>query len=179
MSELKHYKMGGNLTHIGVEVLPNKDGKIGELDVVISEILWVEKCEVNGRKIDCFVAKFKGNPFGRDMVLNTTNKKVLCSRFKTEYPQTIKNALVTLCAKDTRDPNGGGTIKGLRISPIVPKAKDEKGTVINKQELDVSSPNFDQIKEWLAKENNKLSSVVSKYEVTPAALEILKTIKSE
>jgi len=50
---------------------------------------------------------------------------------------------------------------------------------VQKQELDVSSPNFEQIKEWLAKDNNKLSSVISKYEVTPAALDVLKTIKSE
>lgn len=166
---LRHYREGGKLTHSGVEILPN--GK--DIDyIVIKEVKWSGNEEVNGTIKPSFIAVFDKNPYtDRPMVLNAKNKKTLLALTKKdEYGlETIKNLPVHLTKESTK------MGLGLRIS-MIPAKKPGQDTV--KAKLDISSPNFPQILDWLkSSDKNTIEGVLGKYDVTEKALEELKKVK--
>lgn len=167
---LKHFRYGGKLTHSGCEVLPN--GK--PIDVTVVSISYKEDEMVNGKAQEGWVAVIKElkNP----ILLNSTNRKRLARLAGTDYLETVKNFTVTLCAEETKDPTDGNSkTMGLRISKI----KAKQGTApVAKVKLDVTDGNFAAIKSWLAGEGNTLAGVISKYELSEAALADLKGVKA-
>lgn len=175
MTELKHYRCGGTLTHSGVEVLPG--GK--PINVTIQEIKYKEKEEVGGQKKDGFVA------YSRDLklpiFLNATNKKRLAKLAGTDYLETVKNITVTLCAEECRDAVDGGMTKGLRISKIKPaqgKATMAE-TPVSKPALVKGTKAYEAAIAWLMEsDSNTCAALASKYEIEPETLAEITTLKS-
>lgn len=164
MSEpiLKHYRYGGNLSHIGCEVLPS--GK--EITVVIDRVAWVEKEQINGETKPAWIAYFKPNPyFTLPMVLNATNKRRLARLSGTPYLETVKNLPVTLCQEMDRVYGGKKDDKdwALRISRVPPKV-NAQGQV-TKIKLDPSCANWASIIKWV-QDGGDIESVWKKYDVS-------------
>lgn len=161
--DLKHFRYGGTITHIGVEALPS--GR--DIDVVIHRIAFVEKEVINGKESSAWVCYFKKNPyFTLPMVLNMTNRKRIAKLSGTDYLETVKDLPVTLTKEIDRRPNDGCKGWCLRISPVPPSAGADK------QPLDVSSPNFKAALEWVVN-GGQVDAIVAKYDVSEAALKAL------
>lgn len=122
-----HYRAASKATHSGVEVLR------GERDIpriVIERIEYVENISINGRTEKCaFVAHFQpGNGFAElPMIINQTNARRLTKLYPDcqGYLARLHNIAVRLTSEPCKDPNGGGTTVGLRISQI-PAASEEE-----------------------------------------------------
>lgn len=160
--ELKHYRYGGNISHIGVEALPS--GK--DINVIIERIAWVENEVVNGKAQSCWVAYFKPNQyFTLPMVLNSTNRKRIARLAGTPYLEPVKNLPVTLTKEMDRVYGGKKEDRdwALRVSQIPPKVTP-RGEVI-KPALTPESPNWNDIVKWV-QSGNKIEAVWAKYEVS-------------
>ena len=163
MSELKHYRYGGKITHIGCEALPG--GK--DIVVVIDNIKFVENEVINGSKQSAWICTFKKNQyFTLPMVLNATNKKRLARFLGSPYLELVKDMPVTL-TQEMDKAIGGGKDWGLRIGKIQPKIAATK-----KHVLEPTSPNWQQIVKWVT-EGGKSESVQQKYEITAENLKKL------
>lgn len=122
-----HYRAASKATHSGVEVLR------GERDIpriIIERIEYVENISINGRTEKCaFVAHFQpGNGFAElPMIINQTNARRLTKLYPDcqGYLARLHNIAVRLTSEPCKDPNGGGTTVGLRISQI-PAASEEE-----------------------------------------------------
>ena len=156
---LKHYRYGGKISHIGVEVLPS--GK--DIVVVIDHISYNENEEINGSKQSAWVAYFQQNPyFSLPMVLNATNRKRLARLAEDVYLERVKNLPVTL-TQEMDKAIGGGRDWALRISPIKPKVTAQGKA--EKPKLTPQSANWGDIVKWV-QSGNKIESVFAKYDVT-------------
>lgn len=112
-----HYRVGGKLTHCGVECLP--EGK--DIDrIIIARIEYKESEMIGGRtERGVWIAHFAPNPYTQlPMVLNATNRKRLVKLFPDcdGYLARLENVPVRLTKEKTRDVQDGGDTWGLRIS---------------------------------------------------------------
>lgn len=122
-----HYRAGSKATHAGCEMLKgNKEIP----RIIIERIEFVENANINGRtEKNMWLAHFQPNNGWTDlpMCLNQTN----CRRITKLYPSCqgyiarLKNIAVRLTSELCKDPNGGGTTYGLRISKIEPASEQE------------------------------------------------------
>lgn len=114
-----HYRVGGKLTHCGVECLPG--GKDIER-IIIARIEYKESEMINGRKENgVWVAHFAPNPYtDLPLILNATNRKRIVKLFPDceGYIARLENIPVRLTKERTRDVNDGGECWGLRISKL-------------------------------------------------------------
>jgi len=121
-----HYRVGGKLTHCGVECLPQ--GKDIER-IVIAKIEYKEKEMINGRAEEgVWVAHFAPNPYTNlPFILNSTNRKRLVKRFPEcdGYLARLENVAVRLTKEKCRDVQDGGETWGLRISKLDPSPAKE------------------------------------------------------
>jgi hypothetical protein len=122
-----HYRAASKATHSGVEVLK------GEREIpriIIERIEYVENININGRTEKCaFVAHFQpGNGFAElPMIINQTNARRITKLYPDcqGYLARLHNIAVRLTSEPCKDPNGGGTTVGLRISQI-PAASEQE-----------------------------------------------------
>ena len=162
MQELKHYRYGGNITHIGVEALPA--GR--DITVIVDRIAYVNNELINGKKQDAWICWFKKNDYFKlPMVLNSTNRKRLAKLAGTDYLETVKDLPVILTKEMDRIPGESEKDWCLRISKIKPTN--------NKQKLDVNSPNYASIKKWLKEQGGSIEGVKAKYEVSEETIKDL------
>ena len=114
-----HYRVGGKLTHCGVECLPQ--GKDIER-IVIARIEYKDKEVINGRAEEgVWVAHFAPNPYtSLPFILNSTNRKRLVKQFPEcdGYLARLENVAVRLTKEKCRDVQDGGETWGLRISKL-------------------------------------------------------------
>jgi hypothetical protein len=135
-----HYRVGGKLTHCGVEVLPG--GKDIER-IIIARIEYKESEMINGRTENgVWVAHFAQNPYTTlPLILNATNRKRLVKLFPDcdGYIARLENVPVRLTKERTRDVQDGGETWGLRISkiPASPETAAPKKKVITEDKVDV------------------------------------------
>jgi len=170
--ELKHYRYGGDITHIGMEALPS--GK--DIVVEIEKIAWVEREKVNGEYKSVWVCYFKKNPyFTLPMILNSTNKKRIARLAGTPYLETVKNLPVTL-TKEMDKAFGGGKDWALRMSLVPPKIKPT-GEII-KPVLNNKSSNWNDIIKWV-EDGGEIKKVSDKYDIPAEDLALLETKKKE
>lgn len=130
-----HYRVGGRLTHCGVECLPNgKDIP----RIIIERIEYKEKEVISGRTEDgVWIAHFAKNPYTNlPFILNATNRKRLIKQFPEcdGYPARLKNVAVRLTKEKCRDMQDGGETWGLRISKI--PAEEEKKKVLGEEQVE-------------------------------------------
>ena len=133
-----HYRVGGRLTHCGVECLP--EGK-DIPRIIIERIEYKESEMINGRsEYGVWVAHFAQNPYtSLPFILNATNRKRLIKQFPEcdGYPARLKNVAVRLTKEKCRDVQDGGETWGLRISklPADPEAAPAKRKVITEDKI--------------------------------------------
>ena len=130
-----HYRVGGRLTHCGVECLPN----VNDIPrIIIERIEYKEKEVINGRTEEgVWIAHFAKNPYTNlPFILNATNRKRLIKQFPEcdGYPARLKNVAVRLTKEKCRDVQDGGETWGLRISRI--PAEEEKKKVLGEEQVE-------------------------------------------
>lgn len=130
-----HYRVGGRLTHCGVECLPNGNDIPR---IIIERIEYKEKEVINGRTEEgVWIAHFAKNPYTNlPFILNATNRKRLIKQFPEcdGYPARLKNVAVRLTKEKCRDVQDGGDTWGLRISKI--PAEEEKKKVLGEEQVE-------------------------------------------
>lgn len=141
-----HYRVGGKLTHAGVEMLPQGQDIPR---IVIERIEYKETEMINGRaEFGVWVAHFAPNPYTTlPFLLNATNRKRLIKQFPEceGYPARLKNVAVRLTKERCRDVQDGGETWGLRISklpaaeaaPAAPAQAPAKKKVITEDKVQV------------------------------------------
>ena len=154
-----HYRVGGKLTHCGVEVLPG--GKDLER-IIIARIEYKESEMINGRtEKGVWVAYFAPNPYtSLPLILNATNRKRLVKLYPEcdGYLARLENIPVRLTKELTRDVQDGGETWGLRISKLPPaEAPVEKKKVITEDKIDV-------IVKWAQKNSLTIDDVAKQYD---------------
>lgn len=98
-----------------------------EIASVKSEVLKTRETPKGKRRV---VIRFHNARKG--FVANTTNCETIESLYGSDTNGWI-GKLVSLYATDVRDPKGKGTIKGIRIRPVMPKGKAE---AVKEREVD-------------------------------------------
>lgn len=125
-----HYRVGGKLTHCGVECLP---GGNDIPRIIIEYIEYKEKETINGRTEDgVWVAHFAQNPYtSLPFILNATNRKRLAKQFPEceGYLARLKNVAVRLTKEKCRDVQDGGETWGLRISKVPAESAPPKKVI--------------------------------------------------
>jgi len=161
-----HYRVGGKLTHCGVEVLPG--GKDIER-IIIARIEYKESEMINGRTENgVWVAHFAQNPYtSLPLILNATNRKRLVKLFPDcdGYIARLENVPVRLTKEKTRDVQDGGETWGLRISkiPASPEAAAPQKKVITADKVDI-------IIEWAKNQGYGIDNVAKMYDFADDAI---------
>lgn len=154
-----HYRVGGKLTHCGVECLPQGQDI---QRIVIERIEYKDKESINGRVEEgVWIAHFAPNPYTKlPFILNATNRKRLIKHFPEcdGYPARLKNVAVRLTKERCRDVQDGGETWGLRISkfPAAEEAAPAK-KVITADKVQV-------IVDWAQKGNLTIEKVAEQYD---------------
>lgn len=155
-----HYRVGGKLTHAGVEMLP--EGK-DIPRIIIARIEYKESEMINGRTENgVWVAHFAPNPYtDLPMLLNATNRKRLVKQFPEcdGYPARLENIPVRLTKERTRDVQDGGETWGLRISKLPAAAEDAPA----KKKV-VTADKVDAVVEWAKKGGLSIDQIAEKYD---------------
>lgn len=158
-----HYRVGGRLTHCGVEVLPG--GKDVER-IIIARIEYKESEMINGRREEgVWVAYFAPNPYTNlPFILNATNRKRLVKMYPDcdGYIARLENVPVRLTKEKTRDVQDGGDTWGLRISKMPPapesaQPEQPKKKVIQEDQVKV-------IIDWALQKNMTIDQVAKVYD---------------
>ena len=164
-----HYRMGGKLTHCGVEVLPG--GRDLER-IIIARIEYKESEMINGRtEKGVWVAYFAPNPYTNlPFILNATNRKRLVKLYPEceGYLARLENVPVRLTKEKTRDVQDGGETWGLRISKMPPadavaQPKQQKKKVITEDKEQV-------IIDWALKNGLTIDQVGQQYDFESEAV---------
>ena len=162
-----HYRVGGRLTHCGVEVLPG--GKDVER-IIIARIEYKESEMINGRREEgVWVAHFAPNPYTNlPFILNATNRKRLVKMYPDcdGYIARLENVPVRLTKEKTRDVQDGGETWGLRISKM-PPAPETKAALAEKAAPTKKVIQEDQVKviiDWALQKNMTIDQVAKVYD---------------
>lgn len=157
-----HYRVGGRLTHCGVECLPQgKDIPC----IVIERIEYKESEMINGRSENgVWVAHFAPNPYtSLPFILNATNRKRLIKQFPDcdGYPARLKNVPVRLTKEKCRDVQDGGETWGLRISKI--PASVESAPAKAKKKV-ITEDKIQMVIDWAKKEGLTIEQIADTYD---------------
>lgn len=151
-----HYRVGGKLTHCGVECLPQGQDIPR---IVIERIEYKDKESINGRVEEgVWIAHFAPNPYTKlPLILNATNRKRLIKQFPDcdGYPARLKNIAVRLTKEKCRDVQDGGETWGLRISKL-PAAAEQKKIIQEDQ--------IQKIVDWAKKNGLTINQIAEKYD---------------
>ena len=163
-----HYRVGGKLTHCGVECLPQGQDIPR---IVIERIEYKETEEINGRKENgVWIAHFAPNPYTKlPLILNATNRKRLIKQFPEcdGYPARLKNIAVRLTKERCRDVQDGGETWGLRISKM-PAA--EASAPAPAQKKAIQENQVQTIVDWAKKNGLNIDQIAEKYDFASDAV---------
>lgn len=155
--------------YLSTNQLPDK----GMVDVTIKRITDVKGASIAGRTQDATLVYF--NEFKIPLVLGKTNAKTFQWNYGTKEIQNWIGKQAKIYIEYNVDAFGTKT-DGVRVLK-----NTKRGVFLEenkpKQTLDISSPNFPQILDWLKDPKNGLDGVLGKYDVTEKALEELKKVK--
>lgn len=157
-----HYRVGGKLTHCGVECLPQGQDIPR---IIIERIEYKETEEINGRKENgVWIAHFAPNPYTKlPLILNATNRKRLIKQFPEcdGYPARLKNIAVRLTKERCRDVQDGGETWGLRISKL-PAAPEQSPAPAQRKVIQESQ--VQTIVDWAKKNGKTIEDIASLYD---------------
>ena len=161
-----HYRVGGKLTHAGVEMLP-QGNDIPR--IIIERIEYKETEAINGRtEYGVWIAHFAPNPYTTlPLILNATNRKRLIKQFPEcdGYPARLKNVAVRLTKERARDVQDGGETWGLRISknPADPEPAAPAAAAPAKKKV-ITEDKIQVIIDWAKKEGLSIDQIAAKYD---------------
>lgn len=162
-----HYRVGGKLTHCGVECLPQGQDIPR---IVIERIEYKDKESINGRVEEgVWIAHFAPNPYTKlPLILNSTNRKRLIKQFPEcdGYPARLKNIAVRLTKERCRDVQDGGETWGLRISKL--PAAEETAQALAKKAIQESQ--VQTIVDWAKKNGLTIDQIAEKYDFASDAV---------
>ena len=165
-----HYRMGGKLTHCGVEVLPG--GKDIER-IIIARIEYKESEMINGRKEEgVWVAHFAPNPYTTlPLILNATNRKRLYKMYQDcdGYLARLENVPVRLTKEKTRDVQDGGETWGLRISKMPPAPETNVATAAPAKKV-IQEDQVKVIVDWALQKGLTIEQVAQSYDFASDAV---------
>jgi hypothetical protein len=172
--ELRHYRMGGKLSHHGTEVLPG--GR--DIEIFISHIVWHDELSVGGQnQKGMWEAYFCPNPYTKlPIILNATNRKRLFRLSGTPYLETLKDFPIRLTQEKARDVRDGGETMGIRISMIKPKnpvRTDAKQISKEKDILTIDHPRYARVKESISSGTATIEDVEKVFIVSEEVKKIL------
>ena len=162
-----HYRVGGKLTHCGVECLPQGQDIPR---IVIERIEYKETEQINGRaEFGVWVAHFAPNPYTTlPLILNATNRKRLIKQFPEcdGYPARLKNVAVRLTKERCRDVQDGGETWGLRISktPADPAPAAPAASAAPAKKKVITEDKIQVIIDWAKKEGLSIDQIAAKYD---------------
>ena len=166
-----HYRMGGKLTHCGVEVLPG--GKDIER-IIIARIEYKESEMINGRKEEgVWVAHFAPNPYTTlPLILNATNRKRLYKMYPDcdGYLARLENVAVRLTKEKTRDVQDGGETWGLRISKMPPAPESAQAPKAAPAKKVIQEDQVKVIVEWALQKGYTIEKVAETYDFASDAV---------
>ena len=164
-----HYRVGGKLTHCGVECLPQGQDIPR---IVIERIEYKDKESINGRVEEgVWIAHFAPNPYTKlPLILNATNRKRLIKQFPEcdGYPARLKNIAVRLTKERCRDVQDGGETWGLRISKM--PAAAESSPVSPSQKKVIQENQVQTIVDWAKKNGKTIDQIADKYDFASDAV---------
>lgn len=159
-----HYRVGGKLTHAGIEMLP--EGKDIER-IIIARIEYKESEMINGRtETGVWVAHFAPNPYTNlPMLLNATNRKRLVKQFPEcdGYPARLENVAVRLTKEKTRDVQDGGETWGLRISKLPASPAQAAPAPAQKKKV-ITEAQIDAVVKWARENGYDINRVAASYD---------------
>lgn len=171
-----HYRVGGKLTHAGVEMLP--EGKDIER-IVIERIEYKDKESINGRVEEgVWIAYFAKNPYTKlPFILNATNRKRLVKQFPEcdGYPARLKNIAVRLTKERTRDVQDGGETWGLRISKMPASAEAAPAAPATPAKKVIHEEQIQVIVDWAKQKGYNIQKVAEMYDFD--SLDVAKRIE--
>lgn len=157
-----HYRVGGKLTHCGVECLP-QGNDIPR--IVIERIEYKDRESINGRVEEgVWIAHFAKNPYtSLPFILNATNRKRLIKQFPDcdGYPARLKNIAVRLTKERCRDVQDGGETWGLRISKL-PAAAESAPAPAGKKVIQEGQ--VQTIVDWARKNGKTIDDISAIYD---------------
>lgn len=163
-----HYRVGGKLTHCGVECLPQGQDIPR---IVIERIEYKDKESINGRVEEgVWIAHFAPNPYTKlPLILNATNRKRLIKQFPEcdGYPARLKNIAVRLTKERCRDVQDGGETWGLRISKM-PAADAPAAQPAQKKSIQENQ--VQTIVGWAKKNGYGIEQIAEKYDFASDAV---------
>lgn len=162
-----HYRVGGKLTHCGIECLPG--GKDIER-IIIARIEYKESEMINGRtEKGVWVAHFAPNPYTQlPFILNSTNRKRLVKLYPQceGYLARLENVAVRLTKEETRDVQDGGTTWGLRISKIPAAAEPAKAAPAAPQKKVLPEDKVQAVIDWAREKGKTVADLEALYEMS-------------
>ena len=165
-----HYRVGGKLTHAGVEMLP--EGKDIER-IIIARIEYKESEMINGRKEEgVWVAHFAPNPYTTlPLILNATNRKRLYKMYPDcdGYLARLENVPVRLTKEKTRDVQDGGETWGLRISKMPPAPETKVATAAPAKKV-IQEDQVKVIVDWALQKGLTIEQVAQSYDFASDAV---------
>lgn len=165
-----HYRVGGKLTHCGVECLPQGQDIPR---IVIERIEYKDKESINGRVEEgVWIAHFAPNPYTKlPLILNATNRKRLIKQFPEcdGYPARLKNIAVRLTKERCRDVQDGGETWGLRISKM-PAADAPAAQPAQKKSIQENQ--VQTIVDWAKKNGYGIEQIAEKYNFASDAVRL-------
>lgn len=163
-----HYRVGGKLTHCGVECLPQGQDIPR---IVIERIEYKDKESINGRVEEgVWIAHFAPNPYTNlPLILNSTNRKRIVKQFPEcdGYLARLKNIAVRLTKERCRDVQDGGETWGLRISKL-PAAEETAPAPAQKKSIQESQ--IQTIVDWAKKNGYGIEKIAEKYDFASEAV---------
>jgi len=157
--------------YLGTDVVPEN----GKIKVTISKITDAIGAKVQGENKNVTFIYFK--EFEKPMILGKENSKILTWNFGTKE---LQNWIGKSCELIS-DPNVkafGAIVEALRFVKNTMRGKFvANGEVAKRPTLDIKSPNFASISDWLKKPENNIEGVIAKYDCTEEALMELKKVK--
>ena len=166
-----HYRVGGKLTHCGVECLPG--GKDIER-IIIARIEYKESEMINGRtEKGVWVAHFAPNPYtSLPLILNATNRKRLVKLYPDcdGYLARLENVAVRLTKEMTRDVQDGGDTWGLRISKIPASDAPAEAAAPSSSKKVITEDKVKAIVDWALKNGKNIDQIAEKYDFASDAV---------
>lgn len=169
------YRKSTHLASVDVETVIAEKGL---MELTIKIAYYETGVDVNGKKQDGYFIEF--NEPVKNMLANSGNRAIISkivAMYKGLFAVEGRNVGNWAGTKIRLVVDHNRKLKGETVDGIAVVEDYKLNPRVVKPKLDTTDTNYASVKKWLETEGNTLDSVIKKYELTPAALEDLKSVK--